>query len=200
MNIAGVVLAGGRSLRMGGKQKALLPLHGQLMIEHVLARMAGQVRRMAISANNDLGAFTRFGLPVLLDPVPGYPGPLAGLLAALHWAAAEQRLVTHVVTVPADTPFVPLDLVNVLRENIGVADVAIAKSGGRLHHVVGLWPVSIAAALAARLELGFDRSVRGFLAGYRVAEVEFAADPQDPFTNINNWDDLARAEQRAAAA
>lgn len=200
MNIAGVVLAGGRSLRMGGKQKALLPLRGHLMIEHVLARMAGQVRRMAISANNDLGAFTRFGLPVLLDPVPGYPGPLAGLLAAVQWAAAEQRLVTHVVTVPADTPFVPLDLVNVLRENIGVADIAIAKSGGRLHHVVGLWPVSIATALAERLELGFDRSVRGFLAGYRVAEVEFAAEPQDPFTNINNWDDLARAEQRAAAA
>lgn len=200
MNIAAVILAGGRSRRMGGTQKALLPLHGQSMIEHVLARMGGQVRRMAISANNDLGAFTRFGLPVLLDPVPGYPGPLAGLLAALQWAAAEQRLVTHVVSVPADTPFVPLDLVHVLRENIGVADIAIATSGGRRHHVVGLWPVSIARALAERLAQGLDRSARGFLAGYRVAEVEFAAEPQDPFTNINDWDDLARAGQRAAAA
>ena len=80
------------------------------------------------------------------------------------------------------------------------AEIAIAKSNGRLHPVVGLWPVSLAPTLAERLELGFDRSVRGFLAGYRVAKVEFSAEPQDPFTNINNWDDLARAEQRATAA
>lgn len=200
MNIAGVVLAGGRSLRLGGKQKALLPLHGRPMIEHVLTRMAGQVRRMAISANNDLAAFSRFGLPVLLDPLPGYPGPLAGLLAALQWAQAEQRTVTHVITVPADTPFVPFDLVYTLRESIGVADVAVAKSDDRVHPVIGLWPVSLAPALADRLHNGFDRSVRGFLNGYRVSEVAFAAEPQDPFTNINTWDDLARAEQRAAAA
>src|SRR5699024_2494550 len=110
-----VILAGGRSTRMGGKQKALLTLRGQPMIEHVLARLSPQVRRLAVSANNDLAAFAKLGFPVLLDPLPGYPGPLAGLLAALHWAATEDRKITHVVTVPADTPFVPLDLVERLR-------------------------------------------------------------------------------------
>ena len=90
--MAGIVLAGGRGSRMGGVDKALLMLDGRPLIAQVIDRM-GCAR--AISANGDPARFASFGLPVLPDPLPDFPGPLAGILAGLDWAAAHG--VEHLV-------------------------------------------------------------------------------------------------------
>ena len=84
MTLPAVILAGGLSSRMGGGDKVLLELNGQPLLAHVIARLAPQVGPLAISANGDPARFARFGLPVLADSLPDFPGPLAGVLAGGH--------------------------------------------------------------------------------------------------------------------
>ncbi|WP_126977761.1 molybdenum cofactor guanylyltransferase MobA [Frigidibacter oleivorans] len=185
--VAGVILAGGLSSRMGA-DKALAMLGGQRLLDRVARRLAPQVARMAVNTNAPL---TDPGLPVLPDAlppgVPDRPGPLAGILAALDWAAAEG--FARVVTVPVDTPFLPADLVARLA---AAGCPAIAESGGRTHPAAGLWPVRLAPALRAALVAG-QRRVAPWAEAAGAVRVTFAGDP-DPFLNLNTPEDLARAE------
>ncbi len=160
--VAGVILAGGRSSRMGGTDKALLPLAGKPLLAHVIARLAPQVADIVVSANGDLSRFAPFGLPVVADSVAGYPGPLAGVLAGLEWAAANRPGIGSVVTVPTDTPFFPLDLVaRFLAVKRPHPTLLVARSESGVHPVVGLWPVEIAPDLAKALTRACARSARG---------------------------------------
>jgi molybdopterin-guanine dinucleotide biosynthesis protein A len=192
----GVILAGGLAARMGGGDKCLAPLAGRRLIDHVTARLAPQVAALALNANGDPARFAALGLPVIADPVPDRPGPLAGLLAGLDWAAGLG--VAALVSVPGDTPFLPRDLVARLQAAAGPAGVAIAASpdaAGRLraHPVCGLWPVALRGTLRAALAAGARRVLPWAEAqGARFAA--FDAGPPDPFFNVNTPADLAAAE------
>jgi molybdopterin-guanine dinucleotide biosynthesis protein A len=181
---------------MGGGDKALQPLGRAAMLDHVLARLSGQAGPIIINANGDAERFARFGLPVVPDGVPGFPGPLAGILAGMSWVAARFGEAANLVTVPADCPFLPRDLVVRLsgaRDAAG-AELALAASGGRLHPVAGLWPVRLAAPLrTALLDEGL-RSVERFASRYTRAVAAFATDGVDPFFNVNRPEDLFAAE------
>ena len=191
MRIAGVVVAGGLGRRIGGTDKALLPLAGLPLIAHVLNRLRPQVQALAINANGDLARFAAFGIPVLPDSIPDFPGPLAGLLAGLDWAMAEG--FAAVVTVAVDTPFLPPDLVAQLQARIGAATVAMAASDGRLHPTCALWRVELQPALIAALAAG-ERRVARFAEAQALVRVGFATGAPDPFFNINTAEDLAMAE------
>ncbi len=192
-----VVLAGGRATRMGGADKALRPFGGTTLLDHVLDRVAGQrARGIVLSANGDPARFARFGLPVLPDTVPGHPGPLAGVLAGMAWAGAQAPGASDIVTVPTDCPFLPLDLVDRLlaaRQAAG-ADMACAASAGRTHPVAALWPVRLAPALRHALVEEHLHQLGRWMARYRLANAEFAADPVDAFFNVNTPEELASAE------
>ena len=201
LRVAGVILAGGLSRRMGGGDKALLPLGDRPMLAHVIDRLAPQVAAgaMAINANGDGGRFAAFGLPVLPDAVAGFAGPLAGVLTAMEWAAATQPEVTHVLTVGGDTPFLPPDLAARLRQATEAgATIACAASGGRRHPVVALWPVDLAAALRRALVEEHVRRVETWLDRHRTTAVDWPDAPDDPFFNVNRPDDLAAAAHRVA--
>lgn len=187
--IPAVILAGGLSRRMGGGDKALLPFHGRPLLAHVVARLGPQATPLAINANGDPSRFAAFGLPVLPDPIPGHPGPLAGLLAALIWARALGA--PAVLTAPADAPFLPPDLLQRLSE---VDLPAIAASGGRLHPVVGLWPVTLETPLRETLADGRLR-VLDFALSQGVRQVDFLVreGAPDPFLNLNTPQDFAAA-------
>lgn len=185
---AGLVLAGGLGRRMGG-DKALRLLDGRPLLGHVIGRVAGQVDRIAISANGDPVRLSAFGLPVLADPVAGYPGPLAGVLAGLLWARASG--LAELLVVPTDTPFLPPDLLSRLRAGRGGAALACAASQGRVHPVVSLWRVAMAEALGAALA-GGERRVMGWMERQGLAVVGFAELP-DPFANLNTPEELAAA-------
>jgi len=136
-----LILAGGRATRMGGGDKPLRLLAGQPILAHVITRMEGPGRRLVLNANGDAGRLAGFGLPVIADAMPDYPGPLAGILAGLDWAAAHSD-ARHIITVPGDCPFLPQDLVE--RLEAAVCDetpLSCAASGGRAHPVIGLWPL-----------------------------------------------------------
>ncbi len=184
-----VVLAGGLSRRMGGGDKGLLPFGDGTVLGAVLARLARQASQVALNANGDPARFADFGLSVLPDPVPGHPGPLAGVLAAMEWAAGLGA--PAVLTVPGDAPFLPQDLVSRL---LGARAPAIASSSGRSHPVVGLWPVGLAVPLREALAEG-TRRVEAFAQMHGAVEVEFPVPPGgiDPFLNLNTPEDLAKA-------
>lgn len=186
--VPAVILAGGLSRRMGGGDKCLLRLGDRTLLAHVIDRIRPQVAALALNANGDAARFAGFGLPVLADDHADFAGPLAGILAALDWAAASGAAA--VLTVPADTPFLPRDLV----ARLAAAGVpALARSRGRTHPVVGLWPVGLRDGLRAALREEGLRKVEDWTARLGPALVEYAAMPEDPFFNINTPDDLAHA-------
>jgi molybdopterin-guanine dinucleotide biosynthesis protein A len=190
-----VVLAGGLARRMGGGDKALRPLGDATLLDHVLARLAGQTDRVVLNANGDPARFARFPLPVVADPFPDYPGPLAGILAGMEWAATNAPDGTDIVSVPADSPFLPCDLVARLlaARAAADADLACAASLGQAHPVAALWPVRLAPLLRAAL-LDGTRRIDAWTARFRLVQVPFDADPIDPFFNANRPEDLAEAE------
>lgn len=184
MRIFGVILAGGSGRRMGGADKALLPLAGQPLLAHVQARLEPQVERLAVSANGDPARLSFAGLPVLSDAQS--QGPLSGVLAALDWAEGADA----VVSVSVDTPFLPGDLVPQLWL-AGDGGLAVAQSAGRLHPTCALWPRALRDPLRAYLAAGHAK-VMGFCEGAAVAA--FPVQGLDPFLNLNTPEDLALAE------
>ena len=107
----GVVLAGGKARRMGGGDKCLLPVGGRPILDHVVERIRFQVSSLILNTNGDLSRFEEYNLPVVADVVQGFAGPLAGVLTGMEWAAAHTPDVPWVVSIAADTPFPPEDLV-----------------------------------------------------------------------------------------
>jgi molybdenum cofactor guanylyltransferase len=190
--IPAVILAGGLSRRMGGGDKCLLPLGGRPVLAHVIDRLQPQVAALALNANGDAGRFAPFGLAIVADDAADFAGPLAGILAAMDWAQRAFPSEAAVLTVPADTPFLPRDLAARL-EAAGAP--ALARSGGRLHPVVGLWPLRLLDTLRTALRRDGIRKAEDWTRTLDPAVVEFDAGSGDPFFNINTPEDLARAER-----
>jgi molybdopterin-guanine dinucleotide biosynthesis protein A len=198
--VLGVLLAGGQSRRMGGGDKCLRPLGGKPILQRIVERVRPQVRRLVLNANGDPARFAPYGLPVVGDSVEGFPGPLAGVLAGLDWAAEHAPDCPVVVTVPTDAPFLPDDLVESLWQAVRLqgAELACAASNGQSHPVVGLWPVALRGDLRRAMTEEEIRKVDVWTARHRLVTVEFPALPVDPFLNLNRPEDLAEAERLLA--
>ena len=196
----GVLLAGGLARRMGGGDKPMRRIGGRTILEHVIARLKPQCDELVINANGDPERFASFGLPVVPDSVADFPGPLAGILAGLDWAAANRPDVAWVLSAAADCPFLPRDLVARLHrarleQN---AELAVAASGGRSHPVIGLWRVALREELRHALVVEDIRKIDRWTARYPLATVTWPTEPLDPFFNANTVDDIAQAERLAA--
>ncbi|WP_407494670.1 molybdenum cofactor guanylyltransferase MobA [Pseudooceanicola sp. MF1-13] len=186
-----VILAGGLSRRMGGADKALQTLAGRPLIGHVMDRIAPQAGQIAVNVNRADPAYEALGVDLLADVVEDHPGPLAGILTAMRWASTDD----FVITVPADAPFLPGDLIPRLMLASGdpTTTPAIAASAGRDHPVCGLWPTALAADLALAIEQG-SRKVTDWTSAVGAHRAEFPATTPDGFSNVNTPDDLARAQ------
>ncbi len=196
--IPAVILAGGQARRMGGGDKGLLELGGQSLLSRVIERIKPQVGQLALNANGDPARFSGYNLPVLADTIDGFAGPLAGILAALDWAAglgAEQ-----VVTVAADTPFFPRDLVERLQgadKPMALAATMDNKRGVLRQPTFGLWPVDLREDLRGALTGGVRKVVQ-WSDQHGAASVIFETTAYDPFFNINTAGDLVKAETMLA--
>jgi len=198
----GVILAGGLARRMGGGDKPMREIGGRAILDHVVERFSPQCDALILNANGDPARFAAFGLPVVADTVAGNPGPLAGVLAALDWAAEHRPQARWVVSVAGDCPFLPRDLVGRLHEARlrGNAALAVAASARRSHPVVGLWQVALRGDLRHALVEEDMRKIDRWTARHPLATVEWPAEPVDPFFNANTVEDLAEAERLAGAA
>lgn len=198
--IPGVLLAGGLARRMGGGDKPMRTISGRTILERVIARLRPQCDGLILNANGDPARFAAFGLPVVPDSVGDFPGPLAGILAALDWMAAQRPEVTFMLSAATDCPFLPRDLVARLdgARKAQDAELAVAASGGQSHPVIGLWSVGLRHALRDALVNEGIRKIDRWTARYKLATVSWPATPLDPFFNANTADDIAEAERLAA--
>lgn len=198
--VLGVILAGGLARRMGGGDKPLRLLAGRTILERVVTRFAPQCDELILNANGDPARFAASGLAVVADDVPGFVGPLAGILAALDWAAANKPAIRDVVSAPADSPFLPHDYVTRLLAARAVAGTALAcaETGGRTHPVAGLWPVALRHDLRRALVEENLRKIDLWTARHGVARADWPVLPIDPFTNVNAPEDLEQAERLIA--
>lgn len=196
----GLILAGGLARRMGGGDKGLIAVGGETILGRALSRMKPQCAGMIINANGDPSRFAFTGLPVVADDIPDFAGPLAGILAGLNWAAANQPDADYVVSAPGDCPFLPRDLVERL-ESVRVREgkpLACAKSGDWRHPVIGLWPVALRADLRHALMEENLHKIEIWTARHGVAIAEWPDQPVDPFFNVNTPEDATRANEIAA--
>lgn len=196
----GLILAGGLARRMGGGDKGLIKIGEKTILARALERMKPQCASMIINANGDPSRFAFTGLPVVSDDIPNFAGPLAGILAGLDWAAVNSPETEIVASAPGDCPFLPRDLVGRLEDARSKerAPLACAKSGDWRHPVVGLWPVALRADLRHALMEENLHKIEVWTARYGVAIAEWPDQPIDPFFNVNNPEDAARANEIVA--
>jgi len=195
----GVLLAGGLARRMGGGDKPMRQIAGRTILDRVITRLEPQCEGLILNANGDPARFASFGLPVIADTVKNFPGPLAGILAALDWAAANRPDIEFMLSAAADCPFLPRDLVSRLHcaRAEQKAQLAVAASAGQSHPVIGLWSVALREELRHALVVEDMRKIDRWTARYRLATVTWRAEPLDPFFNANTMDDIAEAERLA---
>lgn len=193
----GVILAGGLARRMGGGDKPMREIGGRSILDHVIERFSPQCDHLILNANGDPARFASFGFPVVADTIADYPGPLAGVLAALDWAATNQPQTEWVASVAGDCPFLPRDLVARFHDARlkDDAQLVVAASAGRSHPVIGLWSVALRDELRHALVEEGMRKVGQWAARYKLATVTWPAVPVDPFFNANTVEDLSEAER-----
>jgi molybdopterin-guanine dinucleotide biosynthesis protein A len=185
---------------MGGTDKMRIRIGGATILERVLTRLRPQCARLILNANTETARFNDPGLLVVADSVPDFPGPLAGILTGLDFAAAQTPEIGWIVSAPSDCPFLPRDLVPRLHQarlDAG-ATIACAASGGRRHPVIALWPAALREDLRRALTQEGARKVGEWSARYAVAVADWPIAPVDPFFNVNTPDDVAEAERLAA--
>lgn len=196
-----VILAGGRGSRLNG-DKALAPFAGATLLDAVIGRVRAGVWQgpIAINANGDPARFARFALPVIADSIADYPGPLAGILAAMDWAAAAHPDAAYVATVPTDAPLLPTDLLDrmsqVAARETGDVIFCCESASGR-HPVIALWPVTLRTTLRPLLAVSGMRRVREFQGRCRQRSLYFDDPGFDAFVNVNSAAELAAAEALA---
>ncbi|HEY6336167.1 MAG TPA: molybdenum cofactor guanylyltransferase MobA [Alphaproteobacteria bacterium] len=194
--IAGVLLAGGLSRRMGGGDKCLRILGGETILARVIARARPQVASLMLNANGDPARFREYGLPVRADVVEGYAGPLAGVLTGMAWVRDAIPKAAWLASFACDAPFLPTDLVPRLLKAVTDkrADMACAASGGQSHPVFGLWPIRLFDDLRRAILVEEIRKVDAWTGRFDLVQVEFQWTRIDPFFNTNRPEDLAAAE------
>ena len=195
-NIVGVLLAGGKSRRMGGGDKCLLQLGGKTILQHAIDRATPQVGNLILNINGDPDRFSHYNLNIVSDDIGNFAGPLAGVLTGMHWVKENHPECKWIVTFPTDTPFFPIDLASKLYDAVSnnKAELACAASGGRHHPVFGIWPVNLFAALKVAMEDDGIRKIDDWTSNYNLEVVKFEFTKIDPFFNINRPEELQYAE------
>ncbi len=192
MKIAAVIIAGGKSTRMG-REKAFIEIRGHTVIDRIVRRVTPQCQWLSVNANGNTSRFAGLGLEIFPD-TEDLGTPLAGLLAAL--AYGRRGSANAVLTVPSDTPFLPHDLVERLDRTHSLA--AVAASGGEKHYLTGLWRRDALEPLAELIHAKRLFRVKDAVSQLSAAVETWPTEPYDPFFNVNTPADLAEAERIAA--
>lgn len=194
MGIAGLILAGGLSSRMGGGDKPLTIMGGRTLLDRVIERLTPQADPLILNANGDPRRFSGISLPVIPDVIEGHGGPLVGILTGLDWVRSHAPAARWMLSVAADTPLFPLDLAKRLlaAAESGESEIAVARSGGQAHHVFALWRIDRVDDLRRAVADEGMRSVHRWQEGRRRVLVDWPTEPIDPFFNMNTPEDAAR--------
>ena len=192
--ITGVILAGGLAKRMGGGDKCLLPLGGKTLLQRSIERAQPQVSELILNANGNSLRFARSRLPVIADLFANFPGPLAGIHAALTFMDERNPNNEWLASFACDTPFFPRDMVQQLLATAGDSRLVVARSNGRVHPIFALWHASMLGKVEQRLQKGDAPRLQEWIEDFAPVYVDFSSASYDPFFNINTPQDLYSAE------
>lgn len=192
--ITGVILAGGLAKRMGGGDKCLLPLGGKTLLQRSIERAQPQVSELILNANGNSLRFARSRLPVIADLFANFPGPLAGIHAALTFMDERNPNNEWLASFACDTPFFPRDMVQQLLAAAGDSRLVVARSNGRVHPIFALWHASMLGKVEQRLQKGDTPRLQEWIEDFAPVYVDFSSASYDPFFNINTPQDLYSAE------
>jgi molybdopterin-guanine dinucleotide biosynthesis protein A len=203
-DITGLILAGGRGSRMGGVDKGLQNFNGIPLALHTLMRLGPQVESVMVNANRNLSAYESFGASVWPDASADFAGPLSGFLVGL-----ERAETPYVLTVPCDTPRLPLDLAERLAEALVREDADIAMAAApetddqgqtqvRTQPVFCLMEIELSESLVKFTHAG-GRKIDAWTAQHKTVVVPFDAPSDDPlaFANVNTLTELQALENAA---
>ena len=203
-DITGLILAGGRGSRMGGVDKGLQNFNGIPLALHTLMRLGPQVESVMVNANRNLSAYESFGASVWPDASADFAGPLSGFLVGL-----ERAETPYVLTVPCDTPRLPLDLAKRLAEALVREDADIAMAAApetssdgqtetRTQPVFCLMKIEMSESLVKFTHAG-GRKIDAWTAQHKTVQVPFDAPNDDPlaFANVNTLNELQALENAA---
>ncbi len=191
---AGVILAGGRSSRMGGSRKALIELNGRPLLTHVIDRLQAHLDPLMLSCDSEISEFESFGLPLVPDLLPGFRGPLTGLYSALQYLA-DKGQQNGLVLCPCDAPFIPSDLVQRFLE-AGKGDdkpIVVVSYQGVLQPTFSLWHTHHLPVIHEAVVKRGDGGLKYMLKSLPHTVVEWAPAEPSPFFNINTSVDLKAA-------
>ena len=189
-----VLLAGGKSSRMNGIDKALVSINNKTLIQLILDKLKIDNNKIVLNTNRDANNFKDYNLNIINDTIPNFQGPLAGILSGLEWFDKQDNNIEWVVSLPIDTPFFPENLVDKLFESVNKNNrvVGVANSNGRNHPVFAIWHISLKNDLKNSLKNNI-RKIDIFTQKYTPVEVHFTSS-FDQFFNVNTPDDLKLAE------
>ena len=192
--IAVIIMIGGKSSRLGGGIKSLIKINNKKIFDIILERIQPQIDKIIINSNIEDTEVSKYKFPIIKDVKQGYLGPLAGIHAGMQWLNKNKPKVDWLLTLPGDTPFIPLNLVSCFEEKINQdSKIILAKSNDKIHPIIGAWHTSLLTSLNEHLESG-TRKILEWARNHPLEFLEFNEESYDPFFNINTQIDINKAE------
>ena len=192
--IAVIIMIGGKSSRLGGGIKSLIKINNKKIFDIILERIQPQIDKIIVNSNIEDTEISKYKFPIIKDVKQGYLGPLAGIHAGMQWLNKNKPKVDWLLTLPGDTPFIPLNLVSCFEEKINQdSKIILAKSNDKIHPIIGAWHTSLLTSLNEHLESG-TRKILEWAENHPLEFLEFNEKSYDPFFNINTQIDINKAE------
>ena len=192
--IAVIIMIGGKSSRLGGGIKSLIKINNKKIFDIILDRIQPQIDKIIVNSNIEDKEISKYKFPIIKDIKQGYLGPLAGIHAGMQWLNKNKPEVNWLLTLPGDTPFIPLNLVSCFKEKINQdSKIILAKSNDKIHPIIGAWHISLLTSLNKHLESG-TRKILEWAENHPLEFLEFNEKDYDPFFNINTQIDINKAE------
>ena len=192
--IAVIIMIGGKSSRLGGGIKSLIKINNKKIFDIILERIQPQIDKIFVNSNIEDTEISKYKFPIIKDVKQGYLGPLAGIHAGMQWLNKNKPKVDWLLTLPGDTPFIPLNLVSCFEEKINQdSKIILAKSNDKIHPIIGAWHTSLLTSLNEHLESG-TRKILEWAENHPLEFLEFKEKNYDPFFNINTQIDINKAE------
>ena len=195
-DLCAVILTGGKSSRMGGGIKSLKKFNNKYIFDRIFENLQTQVDKVIINSNDSENLFVKYNVEVIKDSLEGFLGPLAGLHATLEWLNKNAPYINWLVTVPGDTPFIPINLVKKLLDKVKNSNhkIVLAQSNGKTHPIIGIWHSNLFESLKNSLNSGY-RKIMNWASQNSLGYEEFTNSKYDPFFNINCKEDLIEAKE-----
>jgi len=192
-DISAVIMIGGQSKRMGGGIKSLITFNNKSIFDRIFERLTSQINKIIINCNDQEKSFEKYQLPILKDLKQGYLGPLAGIHSAMHWLNLNDHQTKWLITIPGDTPFIPMNIVSKFKKKMSEqTKIILARSGQNTHPIIGAWHISLFSSLDEHLNKG-TRKILAWAHNHPIEYINFDIKPYDPFFNINFKKDITEA-------